>query len=240
MVLTSIHPINRGTNVRKVVGISLVLCGIFAAASPAARAQGSQFPLKGDDGSPVANHRVAADLASETERQPGIVILGNGDGDVTLVEFYDLNCPYCRKAAPEIAAMLGADKKLKLILMPFPVLSIASIQAGRVEIALASLATPAQFYDFHRKAYAGRGVIDGDRALAVAKELGFGTKELTEAANDYRVTDAMKSHVRLGNALGLAATPSFVVKDVAILGYPGRKALESIVQSVRRCGNVVC
>jgi hypothetical protein len=50
----------------------------------------------------------------------------------------------------------------------------------------------------------------------------------------------MKSHVRLGNALGLAATPSFVVKDVAILGYPGRKTLESIVQSVRRCGNVVC
>ena len=61
-----------------------------------------------------------------------------------------------------------------------------------MEIAFASRATPAQFYDFHRRVYAGRGVIDGERALAVAKELGLGTKELTEAANDDRVTAAMK------------------------------------------------
>jgi protein-disulfide isomerase len=226
--------------VRKAFGILLVLCGIVAAAVPAARAQGRELPLSGDDGSPVANHRVASELANETERLPGIVTLGNRDGDVTLVEFYDLNCPYCRKAAPEIAAMLGADNKLKLILMPFPVLSIASIQAGRVEIAVAGLATPAQFYDFHHRVYAGRGTVDGTRALGVAKELGFEIAALTEAANDDRVTETMKSHVRLGNALGLAATPSFVIKGVAILGYPGRKALEAMVQSVRRCGDVVC
>jgi protein-disulfide isomerase len=226
--------------VRNAVGCLLVVCGIFAAIGPAALAQGRQFPLKGDDGAPVANHRVAAELASEIERQAGIVTLGNRDGDVTLVEFYDLNCPYCRKAAPEIAAMLGRDKKLKLILVPFPVLSIASIEAARVEIALASLATPAQFYDFHRSIFAGRGAIDGTRALAVAKELGFGANEMIEAANDDHVTEAMKSHVRLGDALRLAATPAFVVKGVAILGYPGRKALESIVRSARRCNNVVC
>jgi protein-disulfide isomerase len=225
--------------VRNAVGRLLVVCGIFAAIGPAALAQGRQFPLKGDDGAPVANHRVA-ERASEIERQAGIVTLGNQDGDVTLVEFYDLNCPYCRKAAPEIATLLSRDKKLKLILVPFPVLSIASIEAARVEIALASLATPAQFYDFHRSIFAGRGVIDGTRALAVAKELGFGANEMIEAANDDRVTEAMKSHVRLGDALRLAATPAFVVKGVAILGYPGRKALESIVRSARRCDNVVC
>jgi protein-disulfide isomerase len=226
--------------VRNAVICLLVACGFFAAPGPAALAQGSQFPLRADDGAPIANHRVAAELASEIERQAGIVTLGNRDGDVTLVEFYDLNCPYCRKAAPEIAAMLGRDKKLKLILVPFPVLSVASIEAARVEIALAGLGTPAQFYDFHRRIYAGRGVIDGTRALAVAKELGFGAEEMIEAANNDRVTEAMKSHVRLGDALGLAATPAFVVKGVAILGHPGRKALESIVRSARRCDKVVC
>jgi protein-disulfide isomerase len=50
----------------------------------------------------------------------------------------------------------------------------------------------------------------------------------------------MKEHLRLGNAMGLAATPAFVVKGVAVLGYPGRTALENIIRSVRRCDNVVC
>jgi len=225
---------------RKVVAISLVLFGFACATNPPGRAQDSAFPITADDGSPISNHRVTAELSSAIEQLPGIVVIGNHDGHVTLFEFYDLNCPYCRKAAPEIAKMLHADKDLKLILVPFPVLSIASIQASRVEIALASLATPQQFYDFHHRVYAGRGVVDGDRALAVAKTLGFEPKAVTEAANDDRVSETMKSHVRLGNALDLAATPSFVIKDVAIVGYPGAKSLQAIVQSVRRCGNVVC
>jgi protein-disulfide isomerase len=225
--------------VRKAIPGLLVLCGIVAVA-PATRAQDNWFPLKGDDGAPVSNHRVPVELANEIERLPGIVTLGNPAGDVTLVEFYDLNCPYCRKAAPDIAEIVRADKELKLILVPFPVLSIASIQGSRIEIALAALATPGQFYDFHRKIYAGRGVVDGARTLAVAKDAGFDAKKLTEAADQDQVSEVMKSHVRLGNALGLAATPSFVIKGVAIVGYPGRKALDSIVQSVRRCDNVVC
>jgi protein-disulfide isomerase len=225
--------------VRKVIAILLALGGILAA-GPLAHAHDSSFPINGDDGSPVSNHRVPVELASEIERLPGVVVLGNRDGGVTLFEFYDLNCPYCRKAAVEIAEVVRVDKDLKLILVPFPVLSIASIQASRVEIALATLATPRQFYDFHRRVYAGRGVIDGARSLAVAKDLGFDTKKLTEAADDDRISDVMKSHVRLGDALGLAATPSFVIKDVAIVGYPGRKSLQGIVQSVRRCDNVVC
>jgi protein-disulfide isomerase len=236
----SIHANKRGRNVRKVVAILLALCGSLAAISPEARAEDSWFTITGDDGSPVANHRVPNELTSEIERLSGIVVLGNREGEVTVFEFYDLNCPYCRKAAPEIADLLRADKDLKLVLVPFPVLSLASIQGSRVEIALAGLATPSQFYDFHRRVYARRGTVDGARALAVAKELGFDAKKLTQTANEDRVTDAMKAHVRLGNALGLEATPSFVVKGVAIVGYPGRKALETVVQSVHRCDNVVC
>jgi protein-disulfide isomerase len=226
--------------VSKVIAVLLFVCGALAAAGRAAHAQDSWLPIKGDDGSPVSNHRVPVELASEIERLPGIVVLGKRDGDVTLFEFYDLNCPYCRKAAPEIAEIVRADKDLKLVLVPFPVLSIASIQASRVEIALATLAKPRQFYDFHRKVYAGRGVVDGARALAAAKDVGFDAEKLTKAADDDRVSEIMKSHVRLGDALGLAATPSFVIKGVAIVGYPGRKALESIVQSIRRCDNLMC
>ena len=197
------------------------------------------FAITGEDGTPVANHRVPVELESQIESLPGIVIVGNPRGDVTLVEFYDLNCPYCRKAAEDVGALLRADKELKLVLVPFPVLGIPSIAASRVELAVAKLA-PDRFYEFHRKIYAGRGVVDGNRALAVAKDIGLTSQRAIAAANEDSVSEAMKAHVRLGDALGLVATPSFVVKGVAIVGHPGRDSLSGIVRAIRACDKVVC
>jgi protein-disulfide isomerase len=198
------------------------------------------YPIKGDDGSEVTNYRVPVELESQIEELPGAVVVGNAHGDVTLVEFYDLNCPFCRKAASDIEAMVRADDELRLVLVPFPVLGIPSIQAGRVELAVGKLVTPEKFYEFHRRIYAGRGVIDGDRALAVAKQLGLSPEQVIKVANDDAITETMKAHVRLGNSLGLTATPGLVIKGAAILGYPGKKTLANIVKSIRTCDQVTC
>jgi protein-disulfide isomerase len=183
---------------------------------------------------------VPVELESEIESLPGTVVVGNPRGDVTVVEFYDLNCPFCRKAAPEIEALVHADKELRLVLVPFPVLGVASIQAGRVELALARSAKPEAFYQFHHRVFAGRGTVDAARALAVATEFGFSAAQMTQAGDSDEVTQIMLAHVRLGNALGLAATPAFVIKGAAILGYPGPKTLAGIVSSVRKCDKVAC
>ncbi len=225
---------------RKLVALLVATYVSLAGLGVRAHAEEGWFPLKGDDGAPVSNHRVPVEIASEIEQLPDIVVVGNPRGDVTLAEFYDLNCPFCRKAAPEIADLLRGDDELRLVLVPFPVLSVASIQATRVELALAERATPRQFYDFHHRIYAGRGVVDGARALAVAKELGFDPTQLAAVANEDRISAVAIAHVKLGNALALGATPSFVIKGVAILGYPGRNALGAIIRSVRRCDRVVC
>jgi protein-disulfide isomerase len=217
--------------------VSLVTVSLVTASH--AQMAESSYPIVGEDGTPVANHRLPDELAAKIDALPGTVVVGNPQGDVTLVEFYDLNCPFCRKAAADVAAILEGDKKLRLMLVPFPVLGIPSIAAGRVEMAVVRLA-PARFYEFHRRVYAGRGTVDGDRALAVTKAMGLATDKVIAVANDDAVTETMKAHVRLGNAMGLAATPAFVVKGVAILGHPGRAALEGIVRSVRACGKVVC
>ena len=116
----------------------------------------------------------------------------------------------------------------------------ASVAASRVELAVAKLGTPAQFYDFHRKIYAQRGTTDGVRALEVAHGLGFDEAKLTALGDSDDVTTIMKDHFRLGNSLGLAATPSFIVGNVAILGYPGRYRLQAIVDAASTCGKVVC
>jgi protein-disulfide isomerase len=198
----------------------------------------SEFPLLGDDGQRVPNHAVK--LLGPIDRLPGVVTVGNPNGKTALVEFYDLNCPYCRIASADIADMVDLDRELKLVLVPFPVLGIASIAASRVELAVAKLGTPQQFYDFHRKIYAQRGVTDGVRALEVARGLGFDEKALAALGDSDEVTEIMKAHLRLGNSLGLAATPAFIVGNVAILGYPGRYRLQAIVDAANACGKVVC
>lgn len=221
---------------------ALLLAASLAAIGSAASAQNRPpaYPIVADDGRPILNHRIKPEQAKAVEKLPGAVVVGNPNGDVTIAEFYDLNCPYCRRASNDVDRLLQEDRKLRLVLVPFPVLGIQSILAGRVELAVRTLVTPPQFYEFHRRLYDGRGTIDGNRALAAAKPFKLDETKLVEIANDDATTEIMKTHVRLGNALDLAATPSYVVGDVAILGHPGGDALKKVVAAMRQCGKPVC
>ena len=217
----------------------LVLAVLFAAPL-AAQADEGYYPIKADDGETIANHRVPVEIESQIEQAPGIVVAGNPRGDVTLVEFYDVNCPFCRAASPDIAALLKSNAELRLVLVPFPVLGIPSIQGTRVELAVAKLTSAANFYKFHRMLDDSRGVVDGAKALAAAKAIGLDPKKVLEVANDDKFAEVMKVHLKLGDALAIEATPGFVIKGVALVGYPGPKAMAKIVASVEKCGAVVC
>jgi protein-disulfide isomerase len=220
--------------------VILALLPANASAQRRAAPTPNAIPIMADDGSPVSNHRIAAELKGAAEKLPGAVVAGNPKGDVTLVEFYDLNCPYCRRASNDVDVLIAADKKLKLVLVPFPVLGVQSILAGRVELSVAKIATPEQFYAFHRKIYEGRGVIDGQRALSVARDLKLDEQKILSIADDDSITETMKTHVRLGNQLGLQATPAYVIGDIAIIGHPGRNSLKYMVESMRSCGKAMC
>lgn len=219
-----------------------VVVSIILALAPPVYAQDlpAQLPILGEDGSRVANHRIAPDRAAAAEKLPGAIVAANPEGDVTLVEFYDLNCPYCRRASADIDALLQADKKLRLVLVPFPVLGIPSILAGRVEIAVSKMVPPSDFYRYHRALYAGRGVIDGQRALNASSGFKLDLQKVLDAANQDGITDIMKAHVRFADTLGLKATPSYLIHDVAIQGHPGRKSLKAVIDAVRKCGKAVC
>lgn len=198
------------------------------------------YPIKADDGTPMANHRVPVELEAQIEKLAGIAIVGNPHGSVTIAEFYDVNCPFCRVASADIDALLKRNHELRLVLVPFPVLGIPSIQGTRVELAVLRLASAQTFYRFHRLLDEGRGTVDGARALAAAKEVGLDPDKVLAIANEDRLADVMKAHLHLGDALGIQATPGLVIKSVAFNGYPGPKALAIIVDAVDRCGAVIC
>ncbi len=205
-----------------------------------ALADSGQYPIKADDGDLVANFDLKAEFVARLDKLPGLVPVGNPRGDVTLFQFYDLNCPYCRAAAADIDALVRNDSKLKLVLVPYAVLSVQSVRGAMVEVAASKLMTPAQFLDFHRRIYAERGVIDGPRVLAAVKSMGLDAEKVAANANTQATLDVLRESATFGGDAGLQATPAYVIAGVAIVGHPGLKALQNVVRSVRACGKVVC
>jgi protein-disulfide isomerase len=221
-----------------VAAVIAVACFGAALAQSRRAASTAEYPLIGDEGQRLPNHSVR--LLGPIDRLPGVVAVGNPKGKETLIEFYDLNCPFCRLAATDLGEMLKNDQELRLVLVPYPILGVPSIGAARVELAVAKLGTPEQFYAFHRKVFAQRGTTDGPRALEIAAGLGLNKQDLLALGDSKEITETMKNLVNLGTSLGLEATPSFIVGNLAILGYPGPHALSAIANAAATCGKAVC
>src|SRR6476660_7974698 len=112
--------------------------------------------------------------ADKIFNSPRGVTLGNKDGDVTFVEFFDYNCGYCKRAMADMLDLMKTDPKLKIVLKEFPVLSAGSVEAAQVGVAVRMQdPTGKKYLDFHQKLLTGRGAADKARAMAVAKEVGL-------------------------------------------------------------------
>ena len=214
---------------------TLIAGGVFAA-----QFGPSQYPIRADDGDEVTNFTLSAEQAAQLAKLQGVITVGNLNGDVTLLQFYDLNCPFCREAAADVDALARADKNLKLVFVPYAVLSVQSVQGALVEIGVSKLATPEQYLDFHRRIYSGRGTIDGPRALAAAKDIGLDPQKVAALSNTEDTLNLLRQNAEFGSAAKLVATPAYVINSVAILGHPGLTPLQKVVAAVRACGKVVC
>ncbi|MBM1171543.1 DsbA family protein [Microvirga arabica] len=208
----------------------------------AAQAQSGEgwHPLKGDDGKPVANARLPVELTGEIEHLPGVIWVGSKSSAVTLYEFYDYNCPYCRVAAKDLHALVRKRPELRLGLINNAILSLGSMQAAKVELALLLLKGPVVAYDFHQRLFAMSGTNDGQRALKLAEDLGVPRRQIEPTADSKKVGGMLREQSSLAANLGLAATPSFVAGGVGVLGYPGPRTIGGIVAALDRCGEVVC
>ncbi len=215
------------------------LC-LLTAGAMAAQFGPSQYPIRAEDGDEITNYTLSAEAAAQLAKLTGVVPVGNLQGDVTLLQFYDLNCPFCREAAADVDALVRADKKLKLVFVPYAVLSVQSVQGALIEIGAAKLATPAQYLEFHRRIYAGRGLIDGARTLAAAKEAGLDPEKVAALGNTQESLNVLRQNADFGTLAKIVATPAYVINGVAILGHPGLKPLQKVVAAVRACGKVAC
>ena len=171
---------------------------------------------------------------------PDQVTLGNPDGNVTFVEFFDYNCGYCKGAMGDMLTLMKNDSNLKIVLKEFPVLGEGSVEAARVAVAVRMQDKSGKKYlEFHQKLLGGRSHADGARALAVAKDIGLDIDRLQKDMKGPEVEKTLQQDFKLAEALGLNGTPSYVIGDNVIVGAIGLKGLQQNVNTAR-CGKATC
>jgi protein-disulfide isomerase len=173
--------------------------------------------------------------SEEIYRSPGAPVAGNPKGDITVVEFFDYNCGYCKRAFGDVAKLIEKDTNVKFVLKELPILSKGSEEAARVALAAKA---QGKYWEVHRALLTLRGQANEQTALAVAEKAGVDMTKLKADMKGEAVTQEIARVRELAQSMGIQGTPHFLVADRAIAGAP-QNLLELMGQhitDVRKAG----
>ncbi|WP_028056124.1 DsbA family protein [Sphingobium bisphenolivorans] len=154
---------------------------------------------------------------------------GAANGDVTVVEFFDYACGYCRASLPDLARLVGEDKRLKIVYRELPILSDDSIDAAKVSLLAAE---KNQYMPFHRALYAA-GRVTHDTILAAAAKVGIDARAAEAAIANKKYDSEIQSNIALAQKLQATGTPTFVIGNQVLNGAVGYDALKTAVTAAR-------
>ena len=177
--------------------------------------------------------------AGELFRPTGSPIVGNASGDVPVIEFFDYNCGYCKKAFLDVAKLVDKDKKVRVIMKEFPILSKGSEEAAKVALAAKM---QGKYWEFHRALLQSQGQANEATALKVAEKLGLDMTRLKKDMATAEVQKEIDTTRELATKMGIQGTPHFIVGDRIVPGAPENLAelLGKHVEEVRKDGCKVC
>ena len=184
--------------------------------------------------------KALAELGGKLASQADSLVVGNPDGKITLVEFFDYNCGYCKRAIGDLDKLMKTNKDLKVVLRDFPILSAGSVEAALVALAAHNQFTGDKYWEFHRKLLSSHTAVGKEQALAVAQSMGADMDRLKKDASDPKTRAAIQESLTDAQALNLSGTPSYIVGDDAIVGAQGFDEIEKRVESMRKCGKAMC
>lgn len=167
-------------------------------------------------------------------------LVGNPEGDITIVEFFDYNCGYCERALSDMQALVADDPKLRFVLKEFPILGPDSQKAHVVSMAFQALA-PDKYGEFHQALLGHPGRANEASAVKIALSFGVDEAALREEMNNPDINAAFGETYALATQLAITGTPSYVVGNEVIFGAQGRDALAEKIKVARECADTaVC
>lgn len=190
----------------------------------------------------LANERekITANPAGPLFNPANGAVIGDRNGKVTLVEFFDYNCGYCKRALGDVARLMKENSDLRIVLRDFPILSQGSVEAAQIANAFLRQFQGEKFWQFHQKLLGSHGPVGKNEALAVAKELGANMDRLAKDADDPTITAALTESENFAKTLQASGTPTFVLGTDVLIGAVGYDEMAAKVANMKKCGKVMC
>jgi protein-disulfide isomerase len=173
----------------------------------------------------VKSHK--KDIFEQTEN----TVIGNPKGDVTLVEFFDYNCGYCKAMFPAMMEALKEDGKVRLILKEFPILGPSSVTASRAALASRK---QGKYNEFHLAMLGHKGSLTDDTVFAIAKDSGLDIDKLKKDMDDPTVAAIINKNRQLAQALDIEGTPALIVGDTLVPGAVPKARLVELLKQARK------
>ncbi len=161
---------------------------------------------------------------------PNAPVVGNPQGDVTLVEFFDYRCPYCKQVAPAIEALLAEDKQLRVVYKELPVLGPESVTAARAALAARK---QGKYEALHRALMQVKGQINEAAIFNAAKSAGIDVERLKRDMTAPDIDRMLQANHQLAAALDIRGTPGFVIGDEIVPGAVSIDALRQLIAAAR-------
>jgi protein-disulfide isomerase len=174
-----------------------------------------------------------AKLKSELVSDATSPVLGNPAGDVTVVEFFDYRCPYCKRTDPVVDQLVKEDGRIRRVMKEFPILGPESLFASRVALAAR---TPGQYEAVHKLLINAKGALDQDTVMKLAKESGVDMDQLKRDLKSPAIDEALKRNRDLAGALEITGTPAFIIGTEFVPGAADLDTLKAIVARARKGG----
>ena len=164
------------------------------------------------------------------ENDPNAPVLGNPDGDVPVVEFFDYNCPYCRRVKPEMEALLAADPNVRVVYREWPILGDGSVFAARAALASRN---QGKYEEFHWAMMQLKERAEEASILRTAEDIGLDVAQLRRDMNGPEIEEHIQTSMRLAQSLGFSGTPSFVIGDSLAPGLIQADQMIELVDQAR-------
>jgi protein-disulfide isomerase len=171
------------------------------------------------------------DRRSEIFDDPPTPVGGNAQGDVTIVEFFDYRCPYCKQVQPSLETLLKEDHKLRFVYKEMPVLGAASVAAARAALAAQQ---QGKYAAFHTAMMAAKGQISEDTVFKVAGSVGLDIDRLKHDMTAPDIDEAIKKNLALAEALNITGTSGFIIGRKIVTGALDPEALRKRIADARK------
>ena len=177
--------------------------------------------------------RALVSNAAQIFRDKTDFVAGNPNGKVTMVEFFDYNCGWCKKGFPEVLSMIESDKDLRFVLKEFPIFGEDSEYAARAAIAAIK---QGKYWDLHMAMFQHEGKLAKESVDEIAAGLGLNMNQLKKDMDDPATAEILVRNRNLAESLAINGTPAFIIDDRLVPGYLPKTELASAINDVRAKG----